>query len=69
MEERQLKLGNKTRNSHLRKIRFRLPLESCRTDEGATVGAWVLVKAGEQGGVRRSGQALTPNVRNAELSA
>ena len=39
------------------------------TDEGAAVGAWVLLEAGQQVGVRRSGQALTPNVRNAELSA
>ena len=40
------------------------------THEGATVGAWVLlIKAGEQGCVRRSGRALTPNVLNAELSS
>ena len=48
---------------------LKLPLESYSTDEGATVGAWVLLEAGEQGGVRRSGRALIPNVRNAELSA
>ena len=44
-------------------------IEQKSTDEGTTVGAWVLLEAGEQGGVRRSGRALTPNVRNAELSA
>ena len=48
---------------------LKLKLESYSTDEGATVGAWVLLEAGEQGGVRRSGRALIPNVRNAELSA
>ena len=72
VEERQLKLliGNTKRNSHTRKSRFRLPLESYSTDEGATaVGAWVLLEAGEQEGVRRSRRALTPSVRNAELSA
>ena len=71
VEERQLKLliGNTKRNSHTRKSRFRLPLESYSTDEGATVGAWVLLEAGKEGGVRRSGRALTPNVCNAELSA
>ena len=46
-----------------------MPLESYSTDEGAAVGAWVLLEAVEQRGVRRSGRALTPNVRNAELSA
>ena len=46
-----------------------MPLQSHSTDEGANVGAWALLDAGEQGGVRRSGRALTPNVRNAELSA
>ena len=71
VEERQLKLliGNTKRNSHTRKSRFRLPLESYSTDEGATAGAWVLLEAGEQGSVRRSGRALAPNVRNAELLA
>ena len=29
----------------------------------------MLLEAGQQEGVRRSGRALTPNVRNAELSA
>ena len=51
---------------------LKLPLVSYSTDEGvtcATVGAWVLLEAGEQRGVRRSGRALTPNVRNAELLA
>ena len=57
------------RNIHIRKSTFRLPLASYSTDEGATVGAWVLLEAGEQGGVRRSGRAMTPNDRNAELSA
>ena len=46
-----------------------MTLESYSTDEGSTVGAWVLLEAGEQRGVRRSGRALTPNVRNAELAA
>ena len=45
-----------------------LPLESYSTDEGATVASWVLLEAGEHGGVMRSGRALTLNVRNAELS-
>ena len=30
---------------------------------------WVLLEAGQQEGVSRSGQAPTPNVRNAKLSA
>ena len=38
------------------------------TDEGVALGAWVLLEAGQQEGVRRSGRALTPNVRHAELS-
>ena len=46
-----------------------MPSESYSTDEGATVGAWVLLEAGKQGGVRKSGRTLTPNVRNGELSA
>ena len=46
-----------------------MPNQSKKTDEGATVGAWVVLEAGEHGGVRRSGRAPTPNVRNAELSA
>ena len=48
---------------------FKFPLESYSMDEGAAVGAWVLLEVGQQEGVRRSGRALTPNVRNAELSA
>lgn len=48
---------------------FKFPLESYSTDEGAAVGAWVLLEVGQQEGVRRSGRALTPNVRNAELAA
>ena len=48
--ERQLELGNKIRISHIRNRRFRLPLKSYSTDEGATVGAWVLLEAGGQGG-------------------
>ena len=39
------------------------------TEEGATVGASVLLEAGEQGSVRRSGRALTPDVRKAEISS
>ena len=47
VEERQLKIGNKIINSHIRKSRFQLPMESYSTDEGATAGAWVLLEAGE----------------------
>ena len=46
---------------------MKLPLKSYSTDEGAAVGAWVLPEARQQEGVRRSGRALTPNVRNTEL--
>ena len=46
---------------------FKFPLEWYSTDEGSAVGAWVEV--GQPEGVRRSGRALTPNVRNAELAA
>ena len=63
-----MKLGNKIRNSHIRKNRFRWPLELYSTDEGTIVGAWVLLEAGAQGCVGRLGRALTPNDRNAELS-
>ena len=38
-------------------------------DEGAALGAWMLLEAGQQEGVRRSERALIPNVCNAELSA
>ena len=48
---------------------FKFPLESYHTDEGAADGTWVLLQAGQQEGVRRSGRALSPNVRNAELLA
>ena len=47
----------------------KMPIESYSTDEGAAVGAWVLPEAGQQEGVRRSGRELTPNARNAKLSA
>ena len=47
-----------------------LLLESYSTDEGAAIiGAWALLEAGQQEGVRTSGRALTPNVRNVDLSA
>ena len=47
-----------------------LSLESYSTDESrAVVGVWVLIGAGQQEGVGRSGWTLTPNVRNTELSA
>ena len=46
-----------------------MPTQYKSTYEGATVWAWVLLEAGKQVGVRRSGRALTPNVRNAELAA
>ena len=49
---------------------FKLPLESYSADEGAAVGAWVLLlQAGQQKRVTRSGRGLTPNVLSAELSA
>ena len=48
---------------------MKLPSKSYRTDESAAVGAWVLLEAGQQEGVRRSGRVLTPNVRNTELSS
>ena len=44
---------------------FKFPLESYSTDEGAAVGAWVLLQAEQREGVRRSGRALARNVRNA----
>ena len=48
---------------------FKFPLKSYSTDEGAAVGAWVVLQTGQQEGVRRSGRALSPNVLNAELLA
>ena len=48
---------------------IKLPLKSYSTDEGAAVGAWVLPEVRQQEGVRRSGQALTPSIRNTELSS
>ena len=45
----------------------KFPLESYSTDEGAAVGAWVLLQTGQQEGMGRSGLALTPNVRNSGL--
>ena len=48
---------------------IKLPLKSHSTDEGGAVGAWALLEAGQQEGVRRSGRALTPNVRNTEFSS
>ena len=48
---------------------LKFTLKSYSADEGGAVGAWILLQAGQQEGVRRSGRVLTPNVRNAELSA
>ena len=47
---------------------MKVSFESYSIEEGAPIGAWVL-EAGQHEGVKRSGRALTPNVRNAELSA
>ena len=52
-----------------RTLGFRWSRTAYSTDEGDAVGAWVLLQAGQQEGVGRSGRALTPNFRNAELSA
>ena len=46
---------------------MKLPLKSYNTDEGAAVGTRVLLEAGQQDGVRRSGRALIPSVRDTEL--
>ena len=48
---------------------MKLPSKSYGTDESAAVGVWALLEAGQQEGVGRSGRALTPNVRNTELSS
>ena len=48
---------------------LKMPIESHSAGEGTAVGAWVLLQAGQREGVKRSGRALTPNVRNAEFSA
>ena len=45
-----------------------LPLESYSTNEGAGVGAWVLLEIELLEEVR-SGRSVTPNVSNTELSA
>ena len=68
-EERQLKTRQQDKKQSYKKEPLWMPNQSKKTDEGATVGAWVVLEAGEHGGVRRSGRAPTPNVRNAELSA
>ena len=48
---------------------FKFPLKSYSTDEGAAVGAWVVLQTEQQEEVNRSGWGLTPILRNAELSA
>ena len=48
---------------------MKLSLESHNTDESPAAGAWVLIEAGQQVGMGKSGRALTPNDRNTELSA
>ena len=47
---------------------IKLPLESYSTNEGAGVGAWVLLEIELLEEVR-SGRSVTPNVSNTELSA
>ena len=44
---------------------FKFPLNSYSTDEGAAVGAWVVVQTKQQEGVNGSEWGLTPNFRNA----
>ena len=49
---------------------MKLPFDKFSTGQGAAIGAWVLLKAGQHEGGRRSGRGLTPMcVRAAELSA
>lgn len=43
---------------------IKLSLELYRTDKGAGAGAWVLPELGSREGVRRSGRAVSLNVRN-----